>query len=1324
MMPPKHTHRYDGMDLARGWLGVVGLAAMVGLVLAASPVRAQESGDETSTSSEASGPREGGTAPSVDPTAPSPNGGETPDEESASDAEEGSEDEGSSDDETSSGSAETERPDGMPAAPDVPDEFSDRRAEELKEFRTAYRRYAREIEDYQGTIDAIVDAEYQKRRSKLNEEFNRKAERLEALERKRRNAAVERFKRFLEKHPDHPKYTPDAMFRLAELYFEQENDQFLQADERYRREMKRYRAGRRPSPPEAPRRDYSNTIDTFSKLVRQWPDYRLLDGAYYLLAYCEQKMGNPRKARDLFAELVVKRPRSEFVPEAWIRIGEYHFDRSDDPKEIALAKNAYEQAMKQSKFYDKALYKLAWSYYRLDRFDDAIRHFEQLVEYSDRQKRKTGEEGSVLRAEAVKYIAVSLAEEDWDLDRKVDDNFGLARIEAYLGEGKPYEREVLVKLVGRRQEGTKQGYLLQNNHYEEATRIIQYALDQYPKHPENPRLHKQLILALTKADKVDRAFAERRKLIDLYGPDSEWYAYQKQQGNEAAIERGDDLVRENLIQAAKWYHQQAQQLKDKAKVKQSEQLLARSRQKYQRAAEAYERYLKRYPNDRDIYRWNFYYADTLYYSGQYRQAYEQYRVVRELDLDNNKFQGKAAYSAVKALEFQLKKLADQGELPSNVVPSGSRKEARQTARKQQKNPEQGASQPQQSGGGESSGIEPEPIPALVEKYVTAMDRFVVLGLDYKEDQETQSKFAFNAAKIYYDFRHFDTARNRFKWIVDAYPDREVGFLAGSLLLETYRLEKNYDKMATWADKLSGILKGEQAKAVKEEVQQHRLGALFKSAETLFDNEKYEKAAEKYMKLVDQAPDYENAPLALNNAAVAYEEVKKYQSAMKIYERVYREYPEHPLAGYALYRVGVNSERFFEFDKALQSYKLFFDKYQNEETPEELARMNFTLEEKLPKALLSSAVLSMNLQNYRDAAGLYQQFVETYPDNKQAAQAQWQIVESWRKAENKEKMVEAIRTYKDKFGDNPDNSKRVLEGMMRIAEWHEEKEESEKAKKMYETILEEFKKRKVSPGSDSAYYPAKAQFELAERKYAKWREIKIEGSLQEQKENLDKKVKEQKKVASAFQKVWQYQNLEWTLAAGFRVGSLFQGFAEALYAVPIPFKPGTQQYRIYRKQLEDIAIPLEDKAVERYEKTIKKAREEKIVNKWTKKTLEQLNKYRPQQYPLYKEERQARETRALTGRSLMAAPPSKSSTSSKNNGDTSDDDPSTSETSQMGSGDSNDEASDSENSSEGASAAEGDATSNAGSSGSENTEGSGTTSSDSSGASSTSDTPSK
>ncbi|MFB6264564.1 MAG: tetratricopeptide repeat protein [Bradymonadaceae bacterium] len=1115
----------------------------------------------------------------------------------------------------------------LPDSPKVTDKLGDQRAKALKRFRKVYERYGRELRDYQKTVNSIVDAEYKRRKAELTSGYNETMDKLEASERRRRQKAIERFKKFLERHPDQPRYTPDALFRLAELYFELENDQYLLADEKYRRQMKLYRKGRRPDPPDPPTKDYSKTISAFERLVSNWPDYRLLDGAYYLLGYCHQQMGNARKARDYFAELIVKRPKSEFVPEAWLRIGEFHFERSDDPAEIALARNAYKQSMKYKggRFYDKALYKLAWSQFRLDNFHGAIQSFKKLVAYSDRQKKKTGKAGSVLRAEAIRYIAVSLSEEDWDLDEKVDDAFVMPRVNKYLPGDKDYHREVLTQLVE---------YLFENNRYGRATDVIRHTLKKYPKHPKNPKLHKKLIVALLRPPKqVDEAFDERGKLGDIYGPGSDWYEYQKKEGNEEAIERGRNLVRENLIQAATWYHEQAQKLKDEGRVKHDQSKLKKARTYYQRAAKAYSQYLRRYPNDKDIYKWNFYYADALYYSGQYQKAFEQYRVVRELDLKKNEFQARAGFNAIKALEFRLKRLVRKGELPEWVVPQGAREDARQTARTQEKKT------PEKSGGKADASVEPKEIPKIVERYITAMDRFVVLQLDYeKQSKNLDARFAFNAAKLYYDYKHFETARERFRWLIDNYPDKEVGYLAASLLLDTFRQEKKYQKMAKLADELEGILTGEQAKAVKQEVRRYKLGALFKSAEKLFDQKKYEKAAEKYVQLVNRKPDYKNAPLALNNAGVAYEKVGKYQSAVDIFERLYREFPDHPLAGYALYRVAVNSERFFEFDEAVSKYMLFYDKFEGR-SPEELEKkMGFQVEDKRRKALISAAVLTENLGRFEQAARRYEQFVQQYPTHERAPNAQWQAVVAWKKAAEKQKMADAIRAYQKKFGSKKERASKVLEGLSWIAEWHEEKGRKEKAVEIYKEILTEFNTRGLDPGTEAASYAAEAQFQLAERDFDEWASIKIEGSLDQQKKRLQKKIKQQKKVAQSYQKVFQYKVLEWTLATGYRLGSLFQHFAEALYNVPVPFEPGSKQYNMYRTKLDEIARPLEKKAVARYEKTIKRAREEKVVNKWTKRTLEALNSYKPREYPLFKEEREGREPRLITGRPLMAAPP--------------------------------------------------------------------------------------
>jgi hypothetical protein len=58
--------------------------------------------------------------------------------------------------------------------------------------------------------------------------------------------------------------------------------------------------------------------------------------------------------------------------------------------------------------------------------------------------------------------------------------------------------------------------------------------------------------------------------------------------------------------------------------------------------------------------------------------------------------------------------------------------------------------------------------------------------------------------------------------------------------------------------------------------------------------------------------------------------------------------------------------------------------------------------------------------------------------------------------------------------------------------------------------------------------------------------------------------------------------------------------------------------MYRSQLEEIAAPIQDRAVELYAVAKQKAVDYKVINPWTKLTNESLNKLRPSQYPLQKD----------------------------------------------------------------------------------------------------------
>ena len=90
---------------------------------------------------------------------------------------------------------------------------------------------------------------------------------------------------------------------------------------------------------------------------------------------------------------------------------------------------------------------------------------------------------------------------------------------------------------------------------------------------------------------------------------------------------------------------------------------------------------------------------------------------------------------------------------------------------------------------------------------------------------------------------------------------------------------------------------------------------FQKADALFADKKYEEAAELYVEIVDRDPHGEDADKALNNAAVAYENVKRYAGGDALYERIVNEYPNSKFVDDALFRTAVSYQKAFEFDKA-------------------------------------------------------------------------------------------------------------------------------------------------------------------------------------------------------------------------------------------------------------------------------------------------------------------------------------------------------------------------------------------------------------------------
>ncbi len=1042
-----------------------------------------------------------------------------------------------------------------------------RMEKELGYYQQGASSFAQDMRD-------LIKLKYNEQRDQISDQYDQAITKLEDEERNRRQEAIARFKEFLRKYPNDPIYTPDAMFRLAELYFEKSSDDYLRRSRSYENELLAFERGERPDEPLLPEPTYEDTIGLHKDLLLRFPDYRLADAARYLLGYCYGEQNQTEEALASYVALVDNHPNSKFLAEVWTRIGEIHFE-GDDEDSLSKAIAAYRkvQQFPDSPYFDKALYKIAWSYYRLDEFDKAVTSFVELVDYADKQKSETGISGSELRAEAIQYIAISLADEGWG---------GLDRAKGVLGpiESRDYTGE-LWKRYGE--------ILYDQTRYQDAIGVLGYTINKYPNASYNPEAQEKIVRAYEQLRNFDGATAAREKLVKDYSKGSAWYTSNEQ--DQDAITKAESLTERSLYTAAIFRHQQAQAYKKSGR-------LGDARESYVAAANAYEKYLNRFPSSKNSYDFEFFLAECLYYSDDFKRAAAQYDKVRDSKIDNKHLEG-AALSSVLTYEKEVERAERSGAIPKFALLTAAQRKGKK--------------------------VEPKEIHPTRKKLIEASDRFVTL----LPKNERAPAVAYRAAEVFYRHDQYDEARKRFEKIVADYAGSDVARYAGNLIIESYLATNDLESVRSASKRLEELAskapvnekdKAKQEK-FKEDMISFQLGALFKQAEGLEAEGRFEDSANKYVELVNLNPKHEFADKALFNAARSYEKVKRYDTASGIYKRIYDKYPNSELAPRALFRVGINAEKGFDFPAAIDAYDKLVNRYKDSENRAD--------------ALYNQAVVLENMQRYSEAAEAFKRYAITFNKRKDAGEIFFRAATVYEKMKDWPKVISTLNDYIKRYKRDSNQKERLIHAHRKIGDAQKIRGRERTALAAYRTCVSEFNRKRISVRGPAGRHAAHCSFELAEAKFREYDAIQIKGSGRKLVRALQAKAKKQREVEKAYKDVFKYKRVETTLASSYRIGYSYERFAESLYAAPVPRELQKDEELVieYRAQLEEKAAVLERKAEGAYRKAYDEAKKTGVTNEWTQRILEGLNKYSPKEFPIQKRGKALMQTNTITGNGL-------------------------------------------------------------------------------------------
>jgi tetratricopeptide (TPR) repeat protein len=1041
------------------------------------------------------------------------------------------------------------------------------------------------------TLASVVAVEAEKGRSALQKRYGERITKRQEQARRLRLDAIARYEKFLSEHPDDPSWTPEILFRLAELHFEADSERFAREEDAYEEALLAHEA--RPNKkdsdpaPSPPRVAYARSVELFHQLIALFPDYVHADAALYslaLLRFEEERFDEARQSllalacasrypvpapdgtglipsskwrRGDYSDCTPRRQGSKYIAEAWLRVGEIHYDL--DELNPALA--AYTEAARDTagQFYDESLIRIAWTLYLQRKFPDAAGKLDEFVRFVEGLKTSDPNNASLaLRDDAIRYIAKCYVEEDWDLDGQPDVGWGFARLDRdYKDRGKePHVPEVYAAL----------GDLFAGqDDFKLAINVYTTALQRWPTARAAPSLQKKILDAQIALGDADQTRKARQLLASSYLRGTPWFF--ANESDTEAIDAAMKLVEDALVASAVERHAYAQSLRAAGDP--------RAEAEYRAAAAAYEAYLVIYPDTPSSYQYRFDYADSLYFSGQYLPAAQAYTAVRDSNTSASR-QVEAAEGVVLALEAEVEAQQKSGGLTLPDLPK------------------QGQVQ---------GPFDPKPIPDLLLSLQSAYDRYVGVKPTSKE----AGALMYKAGALSQRYFHFDDAEDRFVRVVDSFCADNIAINAGFAIVDGRVVRSDLKGAQEWTEKLleKSCGSGEDSAKFAGDLKTLGNAVRFQEANGLFEAGEFEAAADRYVALVAGAPKDPNADRALNNAAVAYEKIGRFGSASKTYERIYKDYPDSEFADDALLRSGLNHVRFFEFDDAVQSYLALAEDPRYKDSEFRLI------------ALKNAADLLDNLQQYRKSSDLFVRYAAQTKEPKEAVEANFRAAQVLRKTDDHRAAEGAFAAFLGKYGADPKEAARAVEAHLRIGQARAATGDRKGAEAAFRDCIATFTARGLQVSTDAADYPAEAQFLISEYSLADLLEFKLQGTGKKLADNTKLLFDRVVLASKSYDGVLPYRRIDWVLHAMFRRGYAFEITAIKMREAPVPreLKEFSEPWFAYKDLVEQGASKFETMAIPLYEETIKRAREYGVANEYTRKALERMNIYKPDQYPL-------------------------------------------------------------------------------------------------------------
>ena len=371
-------------------------------------------------------------------------------------------------------------------------------------------------------------------------------------------------------------------------------------------------------------------IELYKGLLKKYPLFERNDQVLYQLSRAYEETGQVDIAMLTLEQLIAKYPQSRHIDEAQFRRAEYFFTR----KKYLDAEESYQAVInggKGSEFYELALYKQGWAYFKQDLYEEALQDYIKMLDYKidtgydlDNIDNKIEKKriDDTYRVISLSFSYLGGAESIVEFFDKHGHRFYEASIYSHLGE-----------------------YYLTKRRYADAAQSYHAYIERNPVSKESPYFNIRIIEIYKKGGFPRLVVDSKRDFSKTYSLNSNYWTFFDIKDNPTVLA----FLKSNLIDLANHYHALYQ---DKRLRKQKEE-------NYKEAIYWYRDYLASFPEEKQAPKLNNQLAGLLLENKDYLGSATEYERTAYI-YPRHEDSSSAGYAAVYAYREYLK-VANQSQ---------------------------------------------------------------------------------------------------------------------------------------------------------------------------------------------------------------------------------------------------------------------------------------------------------------------------------------------------------------------------------------------------------------------------------------------------------------------------------------------------------------------------------------------------------------------------------------------------------------------------------------------------------------------------------------